>query len=248
MRTFSGYSKTTLENTYILLAGGGEKALSGLVNTDTAQSISGVKTFSSELKLGTRVTSTAPSSETEVTRLTLVPYYHTGGPWYIKSADDASNAFLKLYYGDTQLLKIKHDGTFMTTLKADITGSAGSVAWGNVTNKPAATGDTTTPVYWNGSSFTNCTSYADASVNYANKAGYINATRNFFAYAGGASYVGWVSIAKLKLQSNNYFDLHAFTLSIARSYNSPASESYLCAVTFGWCDANITLLNKTPSN
>ena len=48
---------------------------------------------------------------------------------------------------------------------------ANSVSWSNVTSKPGASGNATTPVYWNGSGFTNCTAYGSASVNYANSAG-----------------------------------------------------------------------------
>lgn len=52
--------------------------------------------------------------------------------------------------------------------------SAGAVAWGNVSSKPAAAGGATTPVYWTGSGFTACTAYSSASVNYANYAGYLH--------------------------------------------------------------------------
>ena len=44
-------------------------------------------------------------------------------------------------------------------------------AWDDITGKPSAAGDGTTPVYWTGSGFAQCTSYANASVNYANSAG-----------------------------------------------------------------------------
>lgn len=60
------------------------------------------------------------------------------------------------------------------TWEISITGTAGSVTWGNITNKPEATGGATTPVYWNGSGFTNCTAYGSASVNYATSAGKIS--------------------------------------------------------------------------
>lgn len=49
--------------------------------------------------------------------------------------------------------------------------SAGSITWGNVTSKPSSTGSGTQPVYWNGSTFVACTTYANASVNYADSAG-----------------------------------------------------------------------------
>ena len=57
------------------------------------------------------------------------------------------------------------------TWSINVTGSAGSVAWANVTSKPPSTGSSTQPVYWNGSTFVACTAYSSASVNYATKAG-----------------------------------------------------------------------------
>lgn len=56
-------------------------------------------------------------------------------------------------------------------------------SWSDITNKPAAAGGSTTPVYWNGSGFTQCTSYANASVNYATSAGSAG-------YAASASQAG----------------------------------------------------------
>lgn len=52
--------------------------------------------------------------------------------------------------------------------------SSHSHTWASITSKPGATGGATTPVYWNGSGFTNCTAYASASVNYANSAARAN--------------------------------------------------------------------------
>lgn len=43
-------------------------------------------------------------------------------------------------------------------------------AWGDITNKPSAAGDGTTPVYWTGSGFAQCTSYANARVAHADNA------------------------------------------------------------------------------
>lgn len=87
---------------------------------------SAASTVSDLLTIGLRETSTSPSSETSINRIAITPYYHTGGPWYIKSMDDSTNAYLALYYGSSQLLKIKHNGVFSTTIQANITGSAGS--------------------------------------------------------------------------------------------------------------------------
>ena len=44
-------------------------------------------------------------------------------------------------------------------------------SWNDLTDFPSAAGGSTTPVYWNGSGFSQCTSYANASVNYATSAG-----------------------------------------------------------------------------
>jgi hypothetical protein len=45
-----------------------------------------------------------------------------------------------------------------------------SYSWSEIGSKPAAAGGSTTPVYWTGSGFTECTSYASASVNHATSA------------------------------------------------------------------------------
>lgn len=72
-----------------------------------------------ELITGMRQVTSGPSSITYANRLTIVPYFHTGGPWYIKSGDDSSNAYLALYYNTTQLMRIKHDGTQMIDWKGN---------------------------------------------------------------------------------------------------------------------------------
>ncbi|MGN0966679.1 MAG: hypothetical protein ACI4OP_03695 [Candidatus Coprovivens sp.] len=59
--------------------------------------------------IGARMVSSI-SSEQSVIRETIIPYYHTGGPWYIKSKDDNSSAFLTIDYNTTECLRIKHDG------------------------------------------------------------------------------------------------------------------------------------------
>ena len=81
----------------------------------TAQFYRGDKTWSNvltgDISIGSREVTSGPSSITYSNRITIVPYFHTGGPWYIKSGDDVSNAYLALYYNTTQLMRIKHDGT-----------------------------------------------------------------------------------------------------------------------------------------
>lgn len=63
------------------------------------------------LSIGQRETTTDPSTLTYSDRISIIPYFHIGGPWKIKSADDATNAHLALFYGNTELLRIRHDGT-----------------------------------------------------------------------------------------------------------------------------------------
>lgn len=101
--------------------------------------------FPGNVSVGTQVTTTAPSSATSVNRITIIPYYHTGGPWYIASKDDSSNAYITFRYGNNEVASIKHTGLitangFSGPLTGNVTGncsgSAGSVAWGNVTGKP----------------------------------------------------------------------------------------------------------------
>ena len=62
--------------------------------------------------IGQKVATSAPSALTSIDRITIIPYYHTGGPWCIKSMDDSESAFLGLYYGSTELMKLKHNGEF----------------------------------------------------------------------------------------------------------------------------------------
>ena len=62
-----------------------------------------------EWTIGSRVTTTAPSALTSIDRIIITPYYRTDGPWFIKSEDDASNAYLSLYYNATKIVDIRND-------------------------------------------------------------------------------------------------------------------------------------------
>ena len=73
-------------------------------------------------------------------------------------------------YGITDAITTGNIGN-QSVSYATTAGTANSVSWGNVGNKPSAAGNGTTPVYWTGSGFTACTPYSSASVNYANSAG-----------------------------------------------------------------------------
>lgn len=86
--------------------------------------ISGTAHISGTTTLGSRETSTAPSALSSVDRLIITPYYHTGGPWYIKSEDDSNNAHLGLYYSSVRLLQIRHNGYIMVGDSVCVTGSS----------------------------------------------------------------------------------------------------------------------------
>ena len=70
-------------------------------------------------------------------------------------------------------------------------------AWSDITSKPSATGGSTTPVYWDGSGFTACTAYSQASVNYATSAGSATTagTATYANSAGSASSAGYATSA-----------------------------------------------------
>ncbi|WP_205727741.1 hypothetical protein [Flavobacterium anhuiense] len=57
---------------------------------------SGAVSFDTSLKIGNQV---SPSGEGQITRLSIQPYCHTGGPWVFKSRDNTSVAFLDIDYG-----------------------------------------------------------------------------------------------------------------------------------------------------
>jgi len=51
-----------------------------------------------------------PGTLGEVSRLSLQPYGHTGGPWKFIARDDAASAFLDINYGTLHALTIHHAG------------------------------------------------------------------------------------------------------------------------------------------
>ena len=102
--------------------------------------------------------------------------------------------------------------------------------WSEVTDKPAAAGGSTTPVYWNGTGFTACTSYANASVNYATSAGSAGSATNattaangnqmgIIATIGGQNTTNypWRLLAKSVEITQNYVDTEA--LIVLRQYS-----------------------------
>ena len=119
---------TTADTTNTLYLVGVKSDATTTLLHDTAISIQKGK-----ITIGSREVTSGPSSETAIDRIIITPYFHTGGPWKITSSDNSSNAFLKLFYGSSELLKIKHDGTFMSDLKASITGNAATATKANIT-------------------------------------------------------------------------------------------------------------------
>lgn len=85
-----------------------------ILGKDSAHTAAAFYYETGEAKIGFRQVTSGPSSITYANRLTIVPYFHTGGPWYIKSGDDATNAYLALFYGSNAIANIKHDGIIWT--------------------------------------------------------------------------------------------------------------------------------------
>ena len=169
---------------------------SGVVTAITAgttgQFYRGDKTWSNELtgdiSIGSRGVTSGPSSITYSNRITIVPYFHTGGPWYIKSGDDSSNAYLALYYSTTQLMRIKHDGTQMIDWK------------GNASTATALTSDaggTEQPIYFTGGK--------PSATSYALKATVNNGDANYVAYYSGARAISSSKAATGMIMPAHYY-------------------------------------------
>lgn len=117
---------------------------------------------------------------------------------------------------------------------------------------PKATGTLalTSQIPTNNNQLTNGAGYitSSGSCNYANSAGVATGIANGFKrfeFYAGKTYIGWVSIAKLQLNTSNQYDYNSFNLYICRSYNSPSSESYAINITIGWEKATVRLLSKS---
>lgn len=100
-------------------------------------------------------------------------------------------------YGITDAITTGNIGN-QSVSYATTAGTANSVSWGNVGNKPSAAGNGTTPVYWTGSGFTACTPYSSASVNYANSAGNADTVDGYhesaFLHLSGGTMSGNITI------------------------------------------------------
>ena len=100
--------------------------------------------------------------------------------------------------------------------------------WSDITNKPSATGGSTTPVYWNGSGFTSCTPYSQASVSYATSAGSASSATT----AGTATYANSAGSA-----SSAGYATEAGSAGYATSAGSAGSAGYAGYITDGTMDA-----------
>lgn len=107
----------------------------------------------------------------------------------------------------------------------NVSGTAGGVAWGNVTGKP--------------SSFTPSSHTHDTVSNVKFYEGDFNA---------GKGYINWIKIASINTGTNNYLSQGCYDFEITRSYNSPAPESYSIRVNTGWNNASITQINGVASS
>jgi len=70
------------------------------LNTD------GLSLYSGSVNIGTHQSNSAG----DTTWLTLTPYRHTGGPWYIRNVDTSSDSYFQMKYGTSEIFKMKHDG------------------------------------------------------------------------------------------------------------------------------------------
>jgi len=96
-------------------------------------------------------------------RTTFIPWVDHSGQRPVQLAFNDSGAYIRTSASD--------DNWNSWNKLATTSDIPSTISWSNVTSKPGASGNATTPVYWNGSGFTNCTAYGSASVNYANSAG-----------------------------------------------------------------------------
>ena len=113
MNTLTGYSKSTLTDSYLLTAAGGHKAISDFVTLSGNQTISGVKTFSSQQKF--TVADAAPfqvTSDTKVTNLNadcLDDYHETS--FFRKRDMSASNVNFNDYFTNGVYINTTGNGT-----------------------------------------------------------------------------------------------------------------------------------------
>jgi len=88
-----------------------------------------------ELHVGFSLASAGTAGE--VSRLALQPYGHTGGPFKFVNRDDASNAYLDLRYGTSNLLTVIHNGnigigTTSPAEKLDVAGNIKASGYANI--------------------------------------------------------------------------------------------------------------------
>lgn len=84
------------------------QSLADYVTLNTAQTITGLKTFG--LKVGA-------VDGSEVNRISITPYGHTGGPWYINSYDIPHIAYLRIKYGSNTIATFSNTGELLVANK-----------------------------------------------------------------------------------------------------------------------------------
>ena len=114
MNTLTGYSKSTLTDSYLLTAAGGHKAISDFVTLDSNQTISGVKTFSSQQKF-TVAQGTSPFTITSTTKVAnlnadLLDGYHETS-FFRKRDMSGSNVNFNDYFTNGVYINTTGNGT-----------------------------------------------------------------------------------------------------------------------------------------
>ena len=133
--------------------------------------------------------------------------------------------------------------------------AANSVAWSNVTSKPGASGNVTTPVYWNGSGFTNCTAYGSASVNYANSAGSLSGIQflsgTMTVHSDGSHSFAYLPMAvedAQKVLSFQFWTSNGVTSDYAWRYFTGLYRNDVASMLVGYVNKTISLYGKNVSN
>ena len=172
----------------------------------------------------------------------------------IATADDGTEPiYVRQYTGvfgslkrTATLLDANGNTTFPGTVTA--TSFSGTIPWGNVSGKPGASGNATTPVYWNGSGFTNCTAYGSASVNYANSAG--SATNVPFPYSSQSHYGSTSNTSYYKININSKTSwMLSFIVRVYQGYES--YDIRFSGYNYGsnhWYSPSASLLDSTTSS
>jgi len=64
----------------------------------------------------------------------------------------------------------------------------------------------------------------------------------------GKTYIGWIKIATLDMNTSNHFGNHMYDFVLSRTYNSPSSESYHIRVVVGWENIHLIQLGGSAGS